>query len=540
MIRYTHDDQRSSLKSVWVGPVTEVHFSLVGIKGALRDLESPTFVVQNDGKIGVTNRGNISTSKSTSHGLPLLAFSRPLPPRRLGSQKFREFHKINLAYMAGSMANGISGPEFVTSMGKAGFLSSYGAGGTPPDKINKAIIEIQSRLPEGPYAFNLIHSPNEPALEQRTVNLYLEHQVQTVEASAYLRLTPTIVQYRAAGLSEDRKGNPVINHKVIAKLSRREVARQFMLPPPEKLLQPLVKKGKISQRQAQLAKRVPMADDITVEADSGGHTDNRPMNSLLPSILALREEIQGEETYPSPIRVGAGGGIGTPASALGAFAMGADYVLTGSINQATVEAHTSQQVKEALSRAASTDVMMAPAADMFEMGVKVQVLKRGTMFPLRAQKLYDLYRAHEGIESIPGKLRGELEEKIFQRSLDEVWHDCVSFFKERDPSQLERAQEDPKRKMALIFRWYLGLATQWGIQGAENRQLDYQIWCGPAMGAFNDWTQGTSFAKPEHRHVVDIAHLIMSGAAYLYRLQDLRMQGVSVPPSWARWIEDDE
>ena len=27
---------------------------------------------------------------------------------------------------------------------------------------------------------------------------------------------------------------------------------------------------------------------------------------------------------------------------------------------------------------------MAPAADMFEMGVKLQVLKRGTMFPMRA------------------------------------------------------------------------------------------------------------------------------------------------------------
>ena len=37
---------------------------------------------------------------------------------------------------------------------------------------------------------------------------------------------------------------------------------------------------------------------------------------------------------------------------------------------------------------------MAPAADMFEMGVKLQVLKRGTMFPMRAQKLYELYRAH--------------------------------------------------------------------------------------------------------------------------------------------------
>lgn len=537
MIRYSFDDQRSSLNSLWVGNGNEVHYDAEGILETLRDLESPCFVVQKEGKVGVTNQGNVSTPDSTSHGLPLLAFSHPLPPRHLGSLQFRERHKVDLAYMAGSMANSISGTDFVTSMGKAGLLSSYGAGGVPPGQIEEAIIEIQSSLPEGPYAFNLIHSPNEPALEQKTVNLYLKHQIRTVEASAFLRLTPTIVHYRAAGLVEDQKGDPMINNKVIAKLSRREVASQFMRPAPDKILQPLVKEGKITKRQAHLAKRVPMADDITVEADSGGHTDNRPMNSLLPSILALREEIGREETYPSPIRIGAGGGIGTPASALGALAMGADYILTGSINQAAVEAHTSQRVKETLSQAASTDVMMAPAADMFEMGAKVQVLKRGTMFPMRAQKLYDLYRAHDSMESINGRTRKELEEKIFQRSLDDIWQECVSFFNERDPSQLERAREDPKRKMALVFRWYLGLAAQWGIQGAENRMLDYQIWCGPAMGAFNDWTRGTSLAKLENRHVVDVAHALMTGAAYLYRLQDLRLQGVSVPSSWARWIE---
>ena len=44
---------------------------------------------------------------------------------------------------------------------------------------------------------------------------------------------------------------------------------------------------------------------------------------------------------------------------------------------------------------------MAPSADMFEMGVDVQVLKRGTMFAGRAKRLYELYRAHESIESIP-------------------------------------------------------------------------------------------------------------------------------------------
>ncbi len=40
-----------------------------------------------------------------------------------------------------------------------------------------------------------------------------------------------------------------------------------------------------------------MADDITVEADSGGHTDNRPLVCVLPSIIALRDEIQAKYHY---------------------------------------------------------------------------------------------------------------------------------------------------------------------------------------------------------------------------------------------------
>jgi PfaD family protein len=279
-----------------------------------------------------------------------------------------------------------------------------------------------------------------------------------------------------------------------------------------------------------------MADDITVEADSGGHTDNRPLTSMLPSIIALRDETQRENNYPVPVRIGAAGGIGTPSSTLGAFTMGADYIVTGSVNQGCEEAGTSLQVKKLLAQAASTDVMMAPSADMFEMGVKVQVLKRGTMFPMRAQKLFDIYAGYDGIEEIDPRIRQELEQKIFQKSLDEVWDECINFFSERDPSQLERAEGNPKRKMSLIFRWYLGLATHWGIAGIPERSLDYQIWCGPSMGSFNDWVRGTFLENPEKRNVVTVAEQLLKGAAFLYRSVDLKMQGFSVPPSWNKYL----
>jgi len=537
MIRTTTDVQSTQDQRMWQGPPSSLKFDSQGIQAVLQTMDAPCYIVRHKGSLAATSQGETASRSRTQDGSPLVACAQPLSAEQLGNPAFRAAHQVKLAYMAGSMANGIAGPRFVTSMGNAGLLSSYGAGGVLPGEIHSAIRKIKHELPHGPYAFNLLHSPNEPSLEQKTVDIYLEHDIRTVETSAFLRLTPTIVQYRVSGLEEGDSGKVVIKHKVIAKLSRREVARQFMRPAPDKILQPLVEAGKITSRQAQLAKQVPMADDITVEADSGGHTDNRPMNSLLPTIIALRDAIQREENYHQPIRVGAAGGIGTPASVLGALAMGAEYVLTGSINQSSVEAHTSRRVKDMLAQAASTDVRMAPAADMFEMGVEVQVLKRGTMFPMRARKLYNLYQSHDSVESINGKMREELEEKILQRSIDAVWDDCVSFFQERDPSQLERARNNPKRKMALIFRWYLGLATHWAIQGKEDRALDYQVWCGPAMGAFNDWTRGTYLEDPENRHAVDMAQRIMSGAAYLYRLQTLGTQGVSVPPTWRRLID---
>lgn len=90
--------------------------------------------------------------------------------------------------------------------------------------------------------------------------------------------------------------------------------------------------------------------------------------------------------------------------------------------------------------------------------------------------------------------------------------------------------------MALIFRWYLGLATHWGIQGVPERALDYQVWCGPAMGAFNEWARGTRFENPEGRQVVMVAEGLLSEAAYLYRLWQLKIQGFVVPPSWNRYL----
>jgi PfaD family protein len=339
-----------------------------------------------------------------------------------------------------------------------------------------------------------------------------------------------VVRFRAAGLSQNPDGSVQIGNRIIAKVSRLEVAAQFMQPAPESILNKLVEQGLITAEQARLATLVPVADDITVEADSGGHTDNRPLVCLLPAVLTLRDQLQQQYRYPQPVRVGAGGGIGTPESVLGAFAMGAAYVVTGSVNQACRESGSSDHVRKVLAQADMTDVIMAPAADMFEMGVKLQVLKKGSLFGLRAQKLLDLYLGYDAWENIPEKERLNVEKTLFRDTFEHIWQHCTDFFKERDPEQLVRAENNPKRKMALVFRWYLGLSSAWANRGEPGRELDYQIWCGPAMGAFNQWVKGSRLENWENRRVADVALQLLHGAAYLSRLQYLQLHGVQAAP----------
>lgn len=433
------------------------------------------------------------------------------PPAFLGSREFCQWHRVDYAYMAGPMAQAIASEELVIAMAQAGFLASFGAAGLSLDRLEAGILKIKEKLGEASFAVNMIHSST--YVESRVVDLFLKHGIKTVEASAFLRLTPDLVRYRALGLSRNAEGQIQIQNKIIAKLSRPELAEHFAHPAPARLLKKLVSLGQISEQAAGLAASVPMADDITVEADSAGHTDGRSLVCMLPVIKKVVRKIERQHAYPHAIRMGAAGGISTPESICAAFALGADYVVTGSINQSCVEAGTSAEVKAMLAKAKVTDVDKAPAADMFEMGIKVQVLKGPTLFAVRARSLYDFYSRYNSWQDIPQVDRQKIEQEMFRSSYEEVWQQTALYFEKMDPPVLEKAQADLKKQMALVFRWYLAKASSWARYGESDRRGDYQIWCGPAMGAFNVWAEGTAFEQPENRSAPQIAKALMQAAA---------------------------
>lgn len=501
------------------------------VADAINDIFQPLYIVNTVKGYAIGRGGEavIGLTSRQSYPYPVVGFVSPVHPENLGDPTFCADHKLRYPYVSGGMAAGIGSEAIVEALARGGMLGFFGAAGLSLARIEQAIDRLQANISGLPYGFNLIHSPQDPTQERAVVELYIRRGVTLAEASAFLDLTLNVVRYRTHGIHRAPNGEIVTPNRLIAKVSRVEVASKFFAPPPAQMLSELVRQGLLTQDQAQLAEHVPVAQDLTAEADSGGHTDNRPAVTLIPTMLQLRNRAMAQYKFKQALRVGAAGGVATPSSAAAGFAMGAGYVLVGSVNQACVESGTCDTVRQMLADAGQADTMMCPAADMFEMGVKVQVLKRGTMFPLRATKLYELYREFPSLEAIPASDKASLEKTMFKTTLEDVWNGTVRYFRERDPAQIARAEKDPKHKMALVFRWYLGQSSRWANSGVADRRLDYQIWCGPAMGAFNEWTKGTFLQQPQNRGVTIVGYNLLYGASVITRINSLRSQGYRVP-----------
>jgi trans-AT polyketide synthase/acyltransferase/oxidoreductase domain-containing protein len=522
----------------WKGQPTSVEQSTDVISNLLFDLAQPLCVLNHKGSVSLVKNGTL-TQEPDNHSFDCLGVINSVLPRQFGAPSFLADYNVKAAYYAGAMANGINSEEMVIAMARHGLLSSFGAGGLSTARVAKAIETIKAQLHDQTFAVNLLHNPGDPNWETDCVQLFIDNEISVVEASAYIRLTPAIVRYRLAGLTKDVDGTVIATNRIIAKVSRPEVAGQFMSPAPEKIIKKLLKQGLVTQEQADMAQYVSLADDVTVEADSGGHTDHGVLTCIFNDIVSLRDDLNTKFGFHKMVRVGAAGGLGTPEAVMAAYALGADFVVTGSVNQACLEAGTSDAVKALLCQVTVAGVASAPSADMFEIGAKVQVLKSSSMYAVRAQKLYTLYKQYDSLNEIPERDIEQLEKQIFLKPLEQVWEETKAFFESRGLVSLSAAgDKNPKKRMALVFQWYLGQSSKWAIDGDESRKADYQIWCGPAMGACNAWLKGSYMES--QRSCVDIGLNLLAGAAYLSRLNALKQLGVLIPPSLMAFQPNDQ
>ena len=483
----------------------------------LANVLNPVLYVQ-----GPRGEMTVSTEQPEKH----LYFKLPnLTAEDFGDPEFKKTYGLRYALYGGAMAGGIASSDMAIALGKAGCMGSYGSGGQRLEVVAQEIDKMKAALGEKPFLVNMLSNRNAD-MEMKLAELLIDKKVPGVEASAYIVPSEALVYFRVKGIREEN-GTIVIPHKIIAKVSREEVLEKFVSPPAAESVAALLKAGRITAEEAALAAKIPMADDITAEADSGGHTDGRPMVSMLPAMIALANRVQAQYGYQQKVRVGAGGGVGTGLSCLGAFEMGAAYVVTGSVNQGCVESGTSDYVKQILAETAMADVTMAPCADMFEMGAKVEVIKKKTMYAQNAQKLYEYYVKYPSFEAVPGADRDRIEKKILKDSFDNIWKGTREYFSRVDPGKIPQAEKNPKMKMALVFRWYLGSSSRWAVQGDMSRKFDMQIWCGQSMGAFNLWVKGTPLEKAENRHVGEVAKLLLDSCAYHYMKSLLTRMGAA-------------
>ena len=139
-------------------------------------------------------------------------------PKDLGSSSFMKTYRVQYPLYTGAMAKGIASAELVVAAGKKGMLALFGAGSLPIGATKTALDTIQRELPNGPYAVNLIHSPDNDSLERDNVDLFLKRSVRVVEVSAFMKLTPHVVRYRVVGLVSDGCGGVTCKNRIIFKL----------------------------------------------------------------------------------------------------------------------------------------------------------------------------------------------------------------------------------------------------------------------------------------------------------------------------------
>lgn len=430
---------------------------------------------------------------------------------QIGSALFKKKYGLKYAYLAGSMDNGISTPKMVSELGNAGCMAFLGTRGLELNEIEDEIKTTRALLDSGkPFGVNVFYDFNRKGQEEKIIDLLLRLQVNVVEASSYLSVTSALAKYKITGLKQTDAGSIVSENRIIAKVSRPDIAEMFMEPVSQNLIQELLSAGEITEQQAVLAGKVSVADDLCVIGDQAGPTDQESLIASFPVIKKMKAELAKTYSFVENMTIGAAGGIGTPDTAAGIFLMGADFILTGSINLCTVESGMSEEGKQLLSKVNIQDMTYVPSLDMFEFGGKWHVLKKGIFFAARANILYDLYKNLDSLKQLTAKQKEKLEAKYFKKSIEAILAECEE---KLSREELEQIRNNGKSEMAIVFKWYIENSMKAAMEGKAENKVDYCIKCSSAIGAFNQIVKGTELESWKSRKVAGIAEFMMNSAA---------------------------
>jgi len=446
---------------------------------------------------------------------------------RLGSAAFRDEYGVAYSYLAGPLDDGISGVQMLSRLSDAGILGVYGATGQSDRQLEQTLQALQGK--KGCFAVDL----RAGSTNLQRIELLRKHQVRVLHASDFVQLTPALVYYRLQGARRGPDGQVFAPNRIIARISRLETAENFLAPLPARMVAELVASGLLSPSEAELAPLIAPASDLCLRSDGAGPVEPGNAAAMLPLLLRQRATRRHRFETAEP-RLGLAGGIGSPESAAAAFLIGADFICTESINQCTVEAETSELVKELLMAAQIHDTGYVPDSSRFELGGRAQVLRRGLLFTARANMLQDLYRAQHSLAGIDADLRRQIEERWFGEPLEAVLARQLSLSAH---AERQGFGETAKAEMALVVRAYLDKAKELARAGVREQKSQFHIPCSPAMGAANAWLQETPLRDWRQRHVDELAIRLLDEAARFFSERLAVHENLSAAPSHAAVVK---
>jgi trans-AT polyketide synthase/acyltransferase/oxidoreductase domain-containing protein len=145
------------------------------------------------------------------------------------------------------------------------------------------------------------------------------------------------------------------------------------------------------------------------------------------------------------------------------------------------------------------------------------VLKKGVFFPARANKLYEVYKFYDCIEDIDTKISQQIQRYYFGRSFNEVYQEIKEHYSRKNIKELDNIESSPKHKMAVIFKEYFRLSTKAALIGDATNKVNFQIMCGPSLGAFNQWAKKTELKDWRNRHIDEIGVRLIQEAEYIIK-----------------------
>ena len=470
-----------------------------------------------------------STGTSSDDAYPVLAILPPLHPASLGRSRLlcRPRAAVPLRRRRDGQRHRLGRSRRGDGPRRDARLLRRGRPVARPHRGRDRPLEGQaSRV--SPFGFNLIHSPNEPAHrggDRRPVPAPRrpagrgvgvprpDAARRALPADRHPPRTPTAGSSRRTGSSPRCRG------------SRWRPSSSP--PPPEQFVRELVAQGDLTAEQAELAQARPGGPG----RDRRGRLRRAHRQPARPSrccrrMLALRDRLQAQYGY-ADAAAGRAGGRHRDAGVGGGGVRDGGRLRRDRLGQPGV-----RRVGQLRRRPADARRGRAGRRGHGPGRRHVRDGRQGA----GAQARHDV--RHAGRQAVRALPRLPVARRDPRRPSAASWRRTCSAARStrsggrrgrsscsRDPAQVPKAERDPKHKMALVFRWYLGQSSRWANAGEPDRKVDYQVWCGPAMGAFNEWAKGSFLEEPENRRVVTVALNLLYGAAVTLRRGQLRVAG---------------